>query len=197
MVALTPDASISEADVILRDGRVVRMRTILPTDEKELLQAFERMSEDARYMRFMRSVKEVNVQRLREALDSFPEGGAGIVATAPAADGADIVASAMYVVGKDPTTCEFAITVGSEFGGVGLARSLMDALIDLAKQRGLKTMEGFVLAANGRMLRLLGRVARILELKLEAGVVSILLAPGTETDCARRTGPSGSETPTS
>ena len=158
MVALTPDASVSEAEVILRDGRVVHMRAILPTDEKEFLQAFERMSEEARYMRFMRSVRELNVQRLRQALDSFPEGGSGIVATVPADDGADIVASAVFFVGTDPTTCEFAITVQSSFGDVGLATKLLTALMHAARKRGLKTMEGFVLKANAPMLRLARRL---------------------------------------
>ena len=158
MVALKPDANVSQADVILRDGRVVHLRAILPTDEKELLEAFGRMSEEARYMRFMRSVRELNVQRLREALDSFPEGGSGIVATVPAEDGADIVASAVFFVGEDPMTCEFAITVQSNFGGVGLATKLMTALIDAARKRGLRTMEGFVLAVNEPMLRLARRL---------------------------------------
>ena len=93
------DTRFSEADVTLRDGRVVHLRAILPTDEKELLQAFERMPNEARYMRFMRFVREVNLQRLREALSSFPEGGNGIVARA-ADDGTDIVASAVFFVGK-------------------------------------------------------------------------------------------------
>ena len=158
MVALKPNTNVSEAELILRDGRVVHMRTILPTDEKEFLQAFERMSADARYMRFMRSVRELNVQRLREALHSFPEGGSGIVATVPAEDGTDIVASAVFFVGTDPTTCEFAITVGSNFGGVGLATKLLTALIDAARKRGLKTMEGFVLKVNAPMLRLAQRL---------------------------------------
>ena len=158
MVALKPDASVSEADVTLRDGRVVHLRAILPTDEKELLQAFARMPDEARYMRFMRSVREPNLQRLREALVSFPEGGSGIVATVPADDGTDIVASAVFFVGKDPTTCEFAITVQSSFSGVGLATTLLTALIDAARKRGLKTMEGFVLKVNAPMLRLAQRL---------------------------------------
>ena len=94
-------------------------------------------------MRFMRSVREVNVQRLREALNSFPEGGSGIVATVPAEDGADIVGSAVFFVGEDPTTCEFAITVQSNFGGVGLATTLLTALIDAARKRGLANDGGF------------------------------------------------------
>ena len=152
------DASFTDLDVTLRDGRAVHIRAIRATDEAEFVQAFDRMSEDARYMRFMRTVREPNRERLRKALASFPEKGFGIAATVPAADGIDIVGSAIYVIGSDPTTCEFAVTVGSEFGGAGLARTLMTALIEDAKRRGLSEMDGFVLAVNESMLRLARRL---------------------------------------
>ena len=127
------ESGFTEFDVTLRDGRSVHIRAVRPSDEAEFLQAFDRMSPDARYMRFMRFVREPNLDRLRKVLASFPEGGDGIVATLPAADGIDIAGSAVYIVGNDPTTCEFAITVGSEFGGVGLAGTLISALIDIAR----------------------------------------------------------------
>jgi hypothetical protein len=56
----------------LRDGRVVHIRAMRPSDEAELLQAFERMSSEARYMRLMHVVREPNRERLREQLASFP-----------------------------------------------------------------------------------------------------------------------------
>ena len=155
--------SFTEFDAALRDGRTVHIRLINPADEAELLQAFDRMSDDARYMRFMRAVREVNLERLRNALASLPESGIGIVATVPAADGIDIVGSAVCFLGDDRTTCEFAVNVGSTFGGAGLARTLMSTLIGLAKQRGLAAMEGFVLAANQPMLRLARRLGFTIE----------------------------------
>jgi RimJ/RimL family protein N-acetyltransferase len=145
-------------DLALRDGRAVRVREMVPADEAELLQAFDRMSPDARYMRFMRTVREPSLERLRRTLASFPENGLGIVATVPAADGIDIVGSAIYVIGSDRTTCEFAISVAADFGGAGLATALMTALIDAARARGMREMEGFVLTANKPMLRLAARV---------------------------------------
>lgn len=151
-------ASFTEFDTTLRDGRKVHVRAMCPADEAELVQAFGRMSEDARYMRFMRSVREPNLVRLRAALASFPDHGFGIVATVPAADGIDIVGSAIFVIGDDRTRCEFAITVGSAFGGAGLARTLLTTLVDLARKRGLKEMEGFVLAENQSMLGLARRL---------------------------------------
>ena len=100
-------------DVILKDGRVAHLRPSGPADEAEFLQAFERMSNDARYMRFMRVVREPDRARLRAVLASFPEGGIGIVATVPADDGIDIVGSAVAVFAADRVRCEFAITVGA------------------------------------------------------------------------------------
>ena len=152
------DSGFIDGDVTLRDGRVVHLRAMRPSDEAELLQAFERMDADARYMRFMRVVHEPNLDRLRNSLASFPAGGIGIVATAPAADGIDIVGSAIYVVGSDASSCEFAINVAAEYGGAGLGGTLMTALIDTAKRRGLREMDGFVLAENKPMLRLAARL---------------------------------------
>jgi acetyltransferase len=154
------DAGFTEFDATLRDGRTVHIRAMHPTDEKEFLQAFDRLGPDARYMRFMRSVREPNLERLRKALASFPEGGIGIVATVPAADGIDIVGSAVAVFASDRTSCELAITVASGFGGVGLATTLMNALIGAAKGRGMKEMEGLVLAVNQPMLRLASQIGR-------------------------------------
>jgi len=145
-------------DVILKDGRVAHLRHSGPADEAEFLQAFERMGSDARYMRFMRVVREPDRARLREVLASFPEGGVGIVATVPAADGIDIVGSAVAVFAADRVRCEFAITVGAAYAGTGLATTLMRALIDEAARRGLKEMEGFVLSQNQSMLRLARRL---------------------------------------
>ncbi len=88
----------------LRNGRSVHIRLMRQSDEAELLQAFDRLSPDARYMRFMRPVREPNVDRLRKALASFPESGIGIVATVPAADGIDIVGSAICMIESTPRT---------------------------------------------------------------------------------------------
>jgi len=89
-------ARFAETDVVLRDGRAVHLRSICASDEAELLQAFERLSPEARYMRFMRAVRSVDTARLRKTLAAFPQGGDTIIATIPAADGIDIVGGAPF-----------------------------------------------------------------------------------------------------
>jgi GNAT superfamily N-acetyltransferase len=145
-------------DLTLRNGRVVHVRAILPADEEEILQAFDRLSSQSRYMRFMHSVREVNRNRLRDTLASFPAKGLAIVATVPADDGIDIVGAATFIVGPGPESCEFATSVVDDWAGVGLGSALMTALIEAARRRGLSEMTGFVLAENQPMLRLAARL---------------------------------------
>ncbi len=150
--------SFQPREIALRNGRTVRVRAIVPEDEEELLQAFERLSAETRYLRFMHAVKSANVPRLRKALQSFPEKGLAIAATVPADDGIDIVGSASFAVGPKGDDCEFAVTVADGWGGAGLGRTLMGLLIEAARRRGLREMMGFVLADNGPMLGLARRL---------------------------------------
>jgi acetyltransferase len=157
------DAVIPDFDSVLRDGRAVHIRAMLTTDEAEFLQAFARLSQHARYMRFMHAVREPNRDRLRQVLASFPDKGIGLVATAPAEDGIDIVGSAVAITTGDGSDAEFAITVADDFGGCGLATTLMNTLIDAARQRGLVELQGFVLAENEPMLRLARKLGFVVE----------------------------------
>ena len=139
-------------EVELRDRRRVRIREIRPDDVDELRQAFGRLSSESRYTRFMSHVSELSPQMLERAVHRQTERDLGLVAEIDAPDGLDIVAGARYYVQADGESCEFAITVADAWQGVGLASRLMRELIQGARLRGLKHMEGFVLAGNGGML---------------------------------------------
>lgn len=60
--------------------------------------------------------------------------------------------------GPGSDTCEFAVTVADDWHGAGLARRLMELLIANARERGLRCMEGQVLAVNTPMRRLAKRL---------------------------------------
>ena len=156
------ETAIPERDATLRDGRRVHLRAIRSNDEAEILQAFERLGPEARYMRFMRAVREPDLGRLRKALAAFPASGVGLVATVPAADGIDIVGSCVCLFAADGQRGEFAISVASDYGGAGLGGTLMRTLIDACRRRGLQEMDGFVLAVNKPMLALAKRLGFVI-----------------------------------
>jgi acetyltransferase len=64
------------------------------------------------------------------------------------------VGVARYVTNPDGLGCEFALVVADEWQRKGIGSRLMTALMEIAKSRGLKSMEGEVLADNREMLTL-------------------------------------------
>jgi len=140
----------------LRDGREVTLRAIGPQDAAEIVQAFERLTAESRYSRFMQHKRQLDAAALDRGVHPRPGLDFAFVATIPATDGMDIVGAAQYVRVEedDPVTCEFAITVAEDWRGSGLATQLLACLVRRARRDGYARMEGAVIADNSKMLAL-------------------------------------------
>jgi len=155
-----PAAALDEfppVRVTLRDGRSVTVREIRPDDADAMRAAFDHLSEEARYSRFMLAVNLTPAMVERAVRLSSDRERALVAVLGEGAD-ATIVGGARYVRGTDSETCEFAVTIADEWRGAGLASGLLRALIRDARTRGLKRMEGYVLATNTPMLDLARRL---------------------------------------
>ena len=151
--------------VRLRDGREVTLRAVVEADAAEIVQAFERLSAESRYYRFMGCKKNLDGSAVQRGVHPRPGQDFVFVATIPATDGIDIVGAGQYVragEGNDKT-CEFAITVAEGWRGIGLATRLLASLVRRARRDGYETMEGWVIAQNRPMLA----VARKLHFRVE------------------------------
>jgi GNAT superfamily N-acetyltransferase len=151
-----PPARYRARLVRLRDGRAVMLRAIDAADGPEIAQAFERLSSQSRYTRFMQHKKQLDPAALARGVNPRPGQDFAFVATVPADDGFDIVGAAQYVPlgDADAARCEFAITVAEDWRGSGLAARLMASLIRRARRDGYNRMEGMVNAGNSAMLGL-------------------------------------------
>lgn len=63
-----------------------------------------------------------------------------------------------YSINPDRSTCEFALVIADSWQNRGLGGLLMQTLIDVARQRGLRVIMGEVLAENAGMLKLMERL---------------------------------------
>ena len=85
------------------------------------------------------------------------------IAVVPRNGAEEEIAVARYITNIDNVGCEFAIVVADEWRHRGIARRLMERLIECARDYGLRYIEGSVLAENRGMLALadsLGFVAQ-------------------------------------
>ena len=147
-------ASGLPADLRLKDGRHVTVRTVLPEDSDALQAAFGRLSGEARYARFMAPLRELPSQMLDQATHPAPGLELQLVAIAQEGGQERIVAGARYSAAPGSKDCEFALAVVDAWQRLGLARCLLAELIRAARAAGFERMEGHILASNSAMLRL-------------------------------------------
>ena len=136
------------------DGTPVTVRPIVRDDAALVADFVRKLSAEARYKRFMATVSELSPSKLAALTDVDQVRNVAMAATVDDGQRPEIVGVARYSVDAGGTACEFAVAVADTWQGTGLAGILMHTLIDIARTRGLATMEGIVLATNRRMLKL-------------------------------------------
>jgi acetyltransferase len=157
-MAIMPYPAHLERDAALRDGREYLMRPIQAEDADALQRFVRGLSQESRYFRFISTLNELTPRMLvRYTQIDYDRELALVAVRREQAPGAveEIIGVARYLLNPDRDTCEFAIAIGDAFQGQGLGSKLMRALIAVARKRGLKRMEGFVLAINAPMIRLM------------------------------------------
>jgi acetyltransferase len=157
-------------------GATVVIRPIRPEDA-EIEQAFVRsLSPEAKYLRFMSTLKELTPAMLARFTLVDYDREMALIAVDTSRGREVQIGVARYVINPDWESCEFAIVVSQDWQGHGLGRHLMGRLIDIAKARGLKVMMGQILAANARMLAMARALGFVIDDSEEdPGVKHVLL----------------------
>ena len=140
------------------DGQNVEIRPIRPEDA-EIEQEFVRnLSPQTKYLRFMNTIRELSQAQLIRLTQIDYDREMAFIAVIDDNGREREVGVARYAANPDGESCEFAIVVAEDWQGRGLARRLMQVLIDTATQRGLKAMNGDFLAENDRMIRFVSQL---------------------------------------
>ena len=143
----------------LTDGTALTVRPIRPEDAKIEQDFVRNLSEESKYFRFMQAVSELTPQMLVRFTQIDYDREMALIAVHEQPDGNELqVAVARYTMDPDRTSCEFALTVADEWQGRGVGYHLMEKLMEVARDRGMDTIHGEVLAANSHMLGLMQRL---------------------------------------
>jgi acetyltransferase len=112
------------------------------------------LSRLSRYQRFMVTLNELPPAKLENLSHVDQQHHVALVAETLRQGERALAGVVRYVVDAAGTGCEFAVAIDDAWQGSGLAGILMHGLMAVARSRGLATMEGLVLRANDRMLKL-------------------------------------------
>jgi len=137
-----------------RDGRKVILRPITSGDkriEKELIDGLSHQS--SRY-RFFHVIKEASEEMVNKFCDIDYQNEIAVIAEYDSNGEKRNVGVVRLFIDPNLQTGEFAILVADNFQSTGLGTKFMETLIDIGRERGLKSIYGIVMAENIRMLTL-------------------------------------------
>lgn len=142
----------------LADGTNIKIRPIRPEDAS-IEQSFVReLSPQSKYFRFMASLNELTQTMLVRFTQLDYNRELALIAVLEHPEKETELGVARYVMNPDGESCEFALVIADEWQNKGIGSRLMNALIEAARQRGFKIMDGEILANNLNMLKLVERL---------------------------------------
>jgi len=158
----------------LADGTDLIIRPIRPEDA-ELEQAFVHgLSQESRYFRFMNAVQELTPTMLIRFTQIDYNREMALIAVTNE-NGKDIeLGVTRFTINPDGKSCGFALVVADSMRGKGLGHKLMTALLDAARSKGMRTMEGEVLKNNSSMLHLMDRLGFSAETSTEDDDINVV-----------------------
>lgn len=135
-----------------RLGNTLYIRRMTPMDAPFLVDMFENLSEESRYLRFQQTYEQHEMDRLwREAetiAGMIGEESEGLIAFADLPDHPNAPVAAARFVRTNDHEAEAAITVIDAFQRQGIGTELMLRLARLAMREGLQRIVGVALNEN-------------------------------------------------
>lgn len=136
------------------DGAAITIRPTCPADASMAQRFVRELSPEARYFRFLGTVRELTPQRLQRFVHIDHAREVALVALISRGGRDRQLGECRYAVHPGGDSCEFALAVLDEWQRRGLGERLLSELIGIARTHGLRSMVGDVFASNAAMLRL-------------------------------------------
>jgi GNAT superfamily N-acetyltransferase len=161
-------------EALLRDGTVVNVRLLQPSDKDLLKEGFGRLSEQTRYQRFLVAKPTLSADELRYLTEVDQVRHVAIGASRREGDREIGLGIARVICrAEEPTVAEAAIAVADEAQHKGLGTLLFMRLVAAASERGVTRFRCEVLCANAAMHELIHSVAASHTSQVASGVVSM------------------------
>lgn len=178
--------NISSYDVVLRDGRSLRVRPIRPDDTDRLRDMFYRLTPLTRYFRFHFEKTDISDQELEAFTEANCPERCAIVGTVGEGKDEEIVALGTYDTVPDGKTAEISFLVQDNIQVSGVGSLLLERLATEAGRYRIKRFVGAVLPENTRMLELFNDSGFRLSRQLEDGVWMIYIDLEEQEEYAKR-----------
>jgi acyl-CoA synthetase (NDP forming)/RimJ/RimL family protein N-acetyltransferase len=173
MAVTSPSAEI--ADVILRDGRTLRLRSPQRRDRDGLIGFLARLSPESRRLRFFATVRPTG-----SLIDPYLEPNwldrGALIGSLDDAGEERIVALASYTQLRDPRVAEVAFAVADALHGAGIATRMLEQLALRASRAGIERLVFEIMAGNESMQRVVADAGFEVTRQVSNGIVEATMS---------------------
>ncbi|SFM20239.1 GNAT family N-acetyltransferase [Variovorax sp. OV329] len=166
---------------LVANGMAVHLRMIAPGDLEREREFVHGLSPRTRYQRLM-SARTPSAEELRRWTDVDRSREGAVVATVDIDGFERQVGVARYFIDQPDAQADFAIVVADEWQGMGLGRQLLTALVDLARQSGVRKLVGTTMSENKGMIAL-GRSFGFRPSREPGAAIYTLLSLSLQPEC--------------
>ena len=136
------------------DGTRMTLRPMLKSDAPLVKESLGKLSSEARRNRFFSAIREFSDETVHRLTHFDTATEFALVVVRPE-NGREIpLGGGRFVDCGDGQRCEFSLLIGDAWQGQRIGHRILRTLIREAVRRGLRQMEGHVLADNRAMLKL-------------------------------------------
>lgn len=170
-------AAGARARAVLREGTPVCVRALRPDDKERMRIAFERLSPQSVYRRFFHHLKALASGALREATELDFHDQVGLALTVGEGPGERLIAVGHFVRVTPGADCaEVAFVVADDYQHRGAATLLLQHLVHVARDLGVRDLLALVLEDNREMLEVLENSGLPLRQTVEDGTRRVVLS---------------------
>lgn len=135
-------------------GIDIFVRPIRPEDAPLLIELFESLTPQSVYRRFFTPMKRLPHSLLARFTQIDYDRHIALVALPESESKETMLGVARVIMGRNLKEAEFSVVVSDPWQGKGIGAALLQRCISIAKERGIETVMGTVLAENTHMLAL-------------------------------------------
>jgi len=173
------DAATYDEIEKLKNGTMVRVRSIRIDDKDRISEAFRNLESESIYTRFFQHKKDLTEAELKAATEVDFENVVALVITVGEVGKETIIAAGRYAAfdtANHLRSAEVSFTVEEDYHGQGLASRLLQHLSYIAREKGISQFEAEVLSGNKAMLTVFSRSGLPMERRSEDGVTHVTLS---------------------
>lgn len=164
-----------ETEVLLKDGSRILLRPIKQEDTERWLALFRRLSQETKILRFHRDPGEMGPEDALRFCTVDYKNTFALVAEVQKGKGKEIVAVGRYYRLPRKHVARVAFAIEDAYHGLGIGTRLIEWLANIARDNGIKSFEGDVLAENERMMNVLRDYGFHIESELKGGVYHVTI----------------------